>query len=90
MTKGWKHDSHEKLVTAGFRRCASTYCPLCARALLIYQHGTDFPVFLNSETFMPHLEVSHIEPLLDMTAEQRAATPTPVDWKRRASGERDE
>lgn len=86
----WKLDSPEKLAEAGYRRCTTTHCPLCARNLVIYMRGLEFPVFLNSETFFPHLAVNP-----ERTAIEHAPSDLPPwqrpkpDLKSRAAGERE-
>jgi hypothetical protein len=77
--KKWRYDSDEKLMAAGFRRCAFTTCPICGRNLLVYMRGEDFPVFLNSTTFYPHLEPYHV-----------SSDALPLDNKSRAAGEESE
>lgn len=86
----WKLDSPEKLAEAGYRRCSTTNCPLCARTVVIYMREHEFPVFLNSKTFFPHLVLND-----EKTAIEHASSDLPPwqrpkpDLKSRAAGDRE-
>lgn len=92
MTRGvrWHFDTPGKLAEAGYRRCATTNCPLCGRNLVIYMREHEFPVFLNSETFFPHLVVNEGRTAIEHASDDRPPWNRPsVDSKSRAAGERE-
>jgi hypothetical protein len=75
----WPYNSSERLAIAGFRCRGPIQCPICGDEIVIYQRTGQMPVFLDPETFQPHL-----------AAPQHADPPwhPAVDGKSAAAGER--
>ena len=73
----WQYRSHEDLLRAGFRSRGPIKCPFCAAELLIYQVPGEMPVFLDPETYVPHLDPQHADPI-----------ESPMDRKSAATGDR--
>ena len=74
----WPYKQHEDLLAAGYRCRGTVKCPLCDNAVSIYQQLEKMPVFVNIDTYRPHLEWIHTG-----TDENGAA---PVDGKSAAAG----
>jgi len=70
----WPYTSHEGLIEAGFISRGRITCPICRAEIGIYQISNTMPVFLDVDTFQPHLGFQHestiaIELLGKFTAE---------------------
>lgn len=59
INPSWPYKRHEDLLDAGFRCRGTVKCPLCDNAVGIYQKPNEMPVFVNVETYRPHLEWIH-------------------------------
>lgn len=55
----WPYRSHNALMEAGFKSRGLVPCPLCRRDIAIYQIPGTMPVFLDPESFLPHLDFQH-------------------------------
>lgn len=74
----WPYKSHEDLLDASFRCRGTVKCPLCKEAVSIYQRVNEMPIFVNVETYRPHLDWIH-------TGTDANGAP-PVDGKSAAAG----
>jgi hypothetical protein len=75
--RGWPHKSDEDLARAGFKSRGTMKCPFCYALVNIYQVPGEMPVFLDPESYYPHLDPQHADP-----------PEMPVDGKSAAAGER--
>jgi hypothetical protein len=76
----WTHRTSDDLRRAGFRSRGRIACPDCGAPIEIYQQLNQMPVFLDPETYYPHLELvpHHMDPPWQ----------PPVDGKSAAAGDR--
>ena len=72
----WPAKSQQDLVDAGFKFRGFVPCPACGGNIAIWQKPDLFPVFLDPETFWPHLD------------RFKHADPPEVDHKMAAAGEK--
>jgi hypothetical protein len=59
----WPYRSHNALIEAGFRHRGRIPCPVCRCTIVIYQIPSTMPVFLDPQTFAPHLDFRHDDAL---------------------------
>lgn len=74
----WPFKSAEDLKRAGYRTRGYILCPECGESIVIYQQLDKMPVFLDPETFKPHLWPAHTDP-----------PAPPMDRKTASTGEKE-
>lgn len=77
--------SHEQALKLGFRYRGHVPCPVCGSSIGIYQQPDCYPLFVDTETFWPHVLAVHNE-----VKPMPAPPAPPIDRKSAAAGEHDE